>query len=498
MTSPWYNPKLLEPNTRATAEQVNAELSKIAAAFNQLPAPSAIGTGAGTPALTFYAYADSADGTQNFTTGPAGNRSYIGIATNQAGPTPSPFPEDYSWSRQKGADGEDGQDGEDGENGQDGANGGFRDFRFTRSIAPPAAATGDAPAGSYDFIPAGTDPVWVTSALRDGTGARVSPWEPWVRQTPLPAAAPYSSAVTYYEGMQVLYNGGTYILIVPSSVGFDPTGTSQANARWDVIAAPGAPGTPATPPSAFSATINLTSSSSGVNLRTLADAAGYTGLSDATITFNVPSGVTITGTGTGGMAVDTGSWPSTSYTIALTIVIQNGGIVYGGGGRGGDGGQSGAGLAGGDGGDGIFLRENISGGITINSGGTLKSGGGGGGGGGADYRVLSGGIYGGAGGGGGGGAPNGLGGSGQTTEVELNVSGNGAPGTTSGGGAGGLGAFDLTAPGRDGGAGGNFAAVGAAGLGSNGGAGGIAGHAVRLNGRTVTVTNNGTLTGIVG
>lgn len=498
MTSPWYNPKLLEPNTRATAEQVNAELAKIAAALDQLPAPSAIGTGAGTPNYTHYAYADSADGTANFTTGAAGNRSYIGIATNQASATPSPFPENYSWSRLKGADGTDGSDGTDGENGQDGVDGGYRDFRFIRSLATPASATGDVPAGSSDSIPTGTDPVWVTSAFRDGNGTRTSAWEPWVRLSPLPTAQQYSASVTYYEGMQVLYNGGTYILIVPSSIGVPPTGTAQANATWDVVAAPGQPGTPATPPSAFSATINLTSASSGINLRTIADAAGYTGLSDATITFKVPSGVTITGIGNGGIAIDTGTWPSSSYTIALTIVIESGGIVYGGGGKGGDGGQSGAGLSGGSGGDGIFLRENVSGGITINSGGTLKSGGGGGGGGGANYRVLGGGVYGGAGGGGGGGAPNGNGGSGQVTEVEGDVSGDGSPGTTSGGGAGGLGAFDLTAAGRDGGAGGTFGTSGSNGLGTNGGTGGGAGYAVRKNGKTATVTNNGTMTGTVG
>ncbi|WP_162895834.1 hypothetical protein [Novosphingobium sp. THN1] len=60
-------------------------------------------------------------------------------------------------------------------------------------------------------------------------------------------------------------------------------------------------------------------------MRTIADAAGYTGLSDATITFNIPSGVTITGVGNGGIAIDSGTWPSASYTIALTIVVQNGG-----------------------------------------------------------------------------------------------------------------------------------------------------------------------------
>lgn len=122
-SSEWYNPNPLEPHTRATAEQVNAEFEKIKAAFDQLPSPSAVGTGGGSPNYTHFAYADSADGTQNFTTGAAGNRSYIGIRANQASPIPSPYPEDYTWSRLRGQDGSDGEDGQDGDDGQDGTNG---------------------------------------------------------------------------------------------------------------------------------------------------------------------------------------------------------------------------------------------------------------------------------------------------------------------------------------------------------------------------------------
>lgn len=497
MTSPWYNPNPLEPNTRATAEQVNAELAKIAAAFAQLPAPSAIGTGAGTPNYTHYAYADSADGTSNFTTGAAGNRSYIGVSTNRSSPTPSAFPEDYSWSRLKGADGTDGTDGTDGDNGQDGLDGGFRDFRFTRSLAQPAAATGDNPAGSFDYIPSGTEPVWVTSVFRNGDGIRTTAWEPWVRLSPLPSAQQYNPAVTYYEGMQVLFNGGTYILIVPSALGIEPTGTAQANATWDVVAAPGQPGEPATPPSSFSATIDLTTATSGINLRTIADTAGYTGLSDATVTFRVPDGVTISGNGTGGIAIDSGTWPTSSYSIALTLVVQSGGIVQGGGGRGGDGGASAAGLAGGTGGDSIFLRAPFSGGITVDSGAIVRAGGGGGGGGEATYRFLADESYGGAGGGGGGGAPNGIGGLGAETLFAGLSASNGSNGTAGGGGAGGSGQPENGGAGRAGGAGGAFAASGSAGVGTTGGAGGAAGYAIRKNGNAATVTNNGTITGTI-
>lgn len=102
--SPWYNPTLISPGGRATAEQINAELLKIRAALDQLPAPTAIGIGGGQPNYTWRAYADSADGTANFTTGEPGTRSYLGIATNRVIATPSQFPADYTWQRVQGAD----------------------------------------------------------------------------------------------------------------------------------------------------------------------------------------------------------------------------------------------------------------------------------------------------------------------------------------------------------------------------------------------------------
>lgn len=114
MTNPYYNPKNLTPHTTATAEQVNAEFDKIRAAFEKLPAPTAIPAGGGAPNYTHYAYADSADGTSNFTTGAPGNRSFIGVAVNQPTATPSEHPEDYTWAKFRGADGQDGQDGANG------------------------------------------------------------------------------------------------------------------------------------------------------------------------------------------------------------------------------------------------------------------------------------------------------------------------------------------------------------------------------------------------
>lgn len=105
MTSPWYNPRWLQAGSRALAEQVNAELTKIRQAFDLLPAPSAIGIGSGQPNYTWIAWADSADGTQNFSNVSAGNRAYIGTAVNKTVITPSAFPEDYVWVRVRGLDG---------------------------------------------------------------------------------------------------------------------------------------------------------------------------------------------------------------------------------------------------------------------------------------------------------------------------------------------------------------------------------------------------------
>ena len=235
-----------------------------------------------------------------------------------------------------------------------------------------------------------------------------------------------------------------------------------------MLAAPGSAGTPAVPPGAFSATISVPSGSA-VNLRSLADAAGYTGNSDATVTFNVPNGVKVTGLASGGIGIDTGSWPTATHAIALTLVVQNGGSVSGGGGNGGSGG--GPGLAGGDA---VYVRVPMTGGITIDVGGAVRGGGGGGGSNSmvSPYKVGT--------GGGGGGAPNGQGGAGSDGYLTAGDDGQ----NWSSGGAGG-------SPG--GGDGGNYATAGSP---SGGGTpGGDAGFAVRKNGNAVTVTNNGTMTG---
>lgn len=247
----------------------------------------------------------------------------------------------------------------------------------------------------------------------------------------------------------------------------------------------------ASPPPPFNTTIAITGTGP-VNLRALADANGYTGLRPATVLFTLANTVTITGAAGGGVGITTGAWPTESYAIALSLQIS--GIVRGGGGNGGEGGGMGnSAMPGGAGGDAISCLTPIS--IIVNSGGQVRAGGGGGGGGG----MGEGGwpepeYYGG--GGGGGGSPNGAGGPGGN--APNGGGGAGGSGSVAAGGAGGS-AMNAGV----GGAGGAIAAAGANGSGwlsppAPGGAGGAAGYAIRKNGRTVPVTNNGAISGAVG
>lgn len=256
---------------------------------------------------------------------------------------------------------------------------------------------------------------------------------------------------------------------------------------------PPLPPPPPVPPPTFTQTIQITGASS-VNLRNLANVAGYSDQQNATITFEVSNGVTITGAANGGTAIDTGLWPTGSKTVALTLTVKNGGKVRGGGGYGGNGGYPGGpnGTPGTKGGDAIFCRAPIT--INFNSGSEVRGGGGGGGGaslaedGWPEPQTYSG-------GGGGGGAPNGIGGQGGTGGDFSG--GNGGNGSTSGGGSGGA---SSVAPGAAGGGYGQNGGLGQSWImpPATGGTGGVAGYCVRKNGFTVPVTNNGTTSGTIG
>lgn len=251
-----------------------------------------------------------------------------------------------------------------------------------------------------------------------------------------------------------------------------------------------------TPPSTAPVTLNVTAAS---NLRTLANTAGYLGQTPATYTFVVPAGTTIMGATGGGTAIDTGTWPAGTV---ISLVVN--GHIIGGGGNGGRGGTTGSatlwmGGVGGSGGDAVRAQAPLT--ITVNSNASIRAGGGGGGGGAYMYGSNQGGSYTNGGGGGGGGFPNGTGGvrgNKQSGTQGNNGSAGGtgtitAPGSGGGGGSGG----GSSMPGGGGGAGGAAGANGMPGTAtsSSGGAAGSAGYAIRKNGNTVTVTNNGTITG---
>jgi len=289
---------------------------------------------------------------------------------------------------------------------------------------------------------------------------------------------------------------GSVTPVAGGSISVSPTTTTTYTLTLNGPVGPTTLQTTVTVNANFNQTIAVTGAGP-VSLRALAQAAGYDGLRNATITFQVGSGVSVISALSGGIGIDTGLWPSSGFAIALTLQVS--GKVYGGGGLGGVGSDLNVYLAG-KGGDAIFCRENIA--ITVNAGGEAKAGGGGGGGGGGwisrtaegewePYRQ---------GGGGGGGFPNGAGGSG------VNV---GSGGSTSGGGAGGAGSSGGTRLSGAGGAGAGAASSGADGVVASGtatnnfqktnpGLPGTPGYAVRKNSKTVSVTNNGTISGTVG
>jgi hypothetical protein len=363
--------------------------------------------------------------------------------------------------------------------GIDGENGLTPDLKFRRSAAQPAAPAGVSPAGWSDGVPAGTGALWVSRATKKD-GALVGTWSTPQRINDLTFRGEYSGVATYYLYDTVTFNGGSYVALVNGFAGAAPSGNAQANTHWDVLAAPGPAGTPATPPSGTTTTLAVPSANGTVNLRSLADANGYAG-GDANITFDVNNGVTVRGV-TGGVGIDTGSWP-TGYSITLTLNVNAGGVVDGGGGEGGHASSG----PGGPGGDAIFVRRAI----TITNAGTIRGGGGGGGAGYGQMRPPPGNQYPtfdepyDGGGGGGGGAPNGPAGVGEAGYNGGNNGANGAPGTLAGGGAGGGGFVN-------GAAGGTFGAAGGNAPGSSGGAGG---YSIRRNGHAVTYSGGGTKTG---
>lgn len=233
--------------------------------------------------------------------------------------------------------------------------------------------------------------------------------------------------------------------------------------------------------------ITTSSDAENVNLRTLLDAAGFDNDIPTKITYRLNSGVTVTSAASTGTA--TPAWQTGTIGSIHTVLIYISGAIKGYGGAGGVAGsgsiiQSQAnGKNGGDGGDAMSFACNAT--LVVNSGGSVLAGGGGGGGGGGAFDEgpdSQADIQGGAGGLGAGTASAGSGGSGGT------VSDAGSTATSGDGGDGGA----------HGAAGSNGAAATQGQTQGTGGTGGASGYAVAKNSNTVTVTNNGTISGTQG
>lgn len=225
--------------------------------------------------------------------------------------------------------------------------------------------------------------------------------------------------------------------------------------------------------------ININGGTGTVTLRSLADAAGYPGTGTHSITFTLPNGANRTGNN-GEDAIETGAWP-----VGTTLFLVVDGEANGGGGSPAvaNGGITGRG--------GSAVNCNYPIDITVNATGILRgAGGSGGNGGGSSYEEF------------------------DTESSTWN------PVAFYNGGAGGIGAYGSTGAtggspggggfGGTGGTGGALATAGSAGsaghtqtsgstryVGFAGGSGAAPGYAVRKNGNTVPVTNNGgTITGL--
>ena len=218
-----------------------------------------------------------------------------------------------------------------------------------------------------------------------------------------------------------------------------------------------------------------------ISLSSAATAAGWSGSSSLLVT--LPSGVTIGGSSNDfGLDIDVGG-SNVTLNVSGTILGKggNGGNAYNG--------------AGGAGGNALRLNSAFSGTatITVNSGGLIGGGGGGGGGGVGSFSVD--GMYSGGGGAGGAGRANSSGGAYAGSNYVFSAYGgtdtSGAERNSYGGGAGG----DLGADGENG-----YVQYGFmySYTGGGGGPGGSGGNAIKTNGKSYSLANNGTVSGTVG
>lgn len=291
-------------------------------------------------------------------------------------------------------------EGVDGADGSDGSSGSFIDLKFRRDLiypdTPPkvkntAGFGGPQPIGWSDSPPGGANTLYVIRSTKAFSGEMITGWSSPVAINPQTSRGGWAVGQVYKVYDVVIYNGGQYMATVNHTAVNEnrPSGTANANSFWDVLSAPGGTGNNATPPPSLNTVITIPGGEGMVNLRSLADALGYTGQQNADLLFrvnpasqNVRYGMRGEEGQPGGIAIDTGVWP-TEWTTKLTLDIN--GVVYGGGGGGGKGGSYGAGQDGGVGGDCIFMRHDLYLTGTHNGIGKIYGGCGGGGGGGSGF-----------------------------------------------------------------------------------------------------------------
>ena len=150
----------------------------------------------GTSSFVHLAYADSADGSVNFTTGAVGGRAYVGIYRDQVEADSGDY-RAYAWSRLRGIDGTNGKDGTPGQPGADGRTP-YTHFAYATSADGSSNFSTDNPSGRTYLG------VYTDYTVADSTDYRAYSWS-LIKgadgaQGPAGISAPQPLALTDLDG----------------------------------------------------------------------------------------------------------------------------------------------------------------------------------------------------------------------------------------------------------------------------------------------------------
>lgn len=277
----------------------------------------------GQPTYTWFAYADSADGTVNFTTGTPGTRTYLGLAANKLTATESTNPADYSWSKVQGPQGPQGLQGIQGSTGTPGAPGSngqtsYVHFAYADSVDGTANfTTGDAGGrfyvGTYtDFTAADSaNPAsYAWSRFRGADGANGTPGQPGANGQATYVHIAYADSADGVANFH-LSDGTNRRYIGTYTDGTLADSASSASYTWSLIK--GADGQNGTSP----ATVDL--STNAITLSAASDGAIKTGQFPKAATVSVKTGAT-------DVTTAAGTSITVSASAALTVA-RSGGTV---------------------------------------------------------------------------------------------------------------------------------------------------------------------------